>query len=61
MADREIYCPACKRQTLHIKARASTIMCTVCRTQRPWNTTGWQTVSWTADACLCHRAGFARQ
>jgi hypothetical protein len=41
MADQTLYCTACMRDTLHVKARAGTIMCTICRTQRPWNTTGW--------------------
>jgi hypothetical protein len=42
MANQEIYCPVCHRRTHHIKARAAVIMCTICRTERPANTTGWR-------------------
>lgn len=41
MSDQSVYCPVCTRQTPHVKARASVIMCLICRHERPWNTTGW--------------------
>jgi hypothetical protein len=33
-------CPRCVQNTPHTRARAGIIMCTICRHQRPWNTTG---------------------
>jgi hypothetical protein len=36
-----IFCPQCRQDMPHVRARAGIIMCTICRWQRPWNTTGW--------------------
>ncbi len=36
-----LYCTSCMQQTEHVKSGAGRIMCTICRTERPWNTTGW--------------------
>jgi ribosomal protein L37AE/L43A len=37
-----IFCPRCRQDTPPVRAKAGVIMCTICRHQRPWNTTGWE-------------------
>jgi hypothetical protein len=52
MSGQMLYCQDCMEETPHIKAGASTIMCTVCRKQRPWSTIGWGEASSAGTAAI---------